>query len=356
VTEPDAHSQGRKQRADLMLIQQGLGPDREFRMLKAAVTATRMAMVVTDPKQPDNPIVMANPAFLAMTGYSAAEVLGRNCRFLQGPDTDPAAVRQIREALSECREIEIELTNYMSDGTPFSNKLLIAPIFDDDGRLAFYFASQVDTRSERATEALSAQKEERLRLVAAEMNHRLNNTLATVQAIVRQTLRNARMPVSVGDAIGGRLVALRDAHALLTQRDWQSSDLREVIQSAIQPHRDNNARFKVSGPKLDLQPTPSLAVAMAMHELCTNAVKYGALSAPCGHVEIGWEVTSGDGNRHLQLRWQEYGGPQVQAPDHKGFGSMLIKDALAAELNGTVELHYDPTGVVCIIQATLPPA
>lgn len=361
ATDPEAAVQGdrdhtRSFRLDAPLLLDGLDHDQQFSMLKAAITVTRMAMVITDPHKPDNPIVLVNPAFLEMTGYTAEEVLGRNCRFLQGAETDPAAVQRIRDAVKASRDIELELVNHTKDGTAFINKLLIAPIFDEDGTLAFFFASQVDMRNQRAAEARTAQKEERLRLVAAEMNHRINNTLATVQAIVRQTLRNARVPAAVGEVIGGRLVALRDAHALLTQRDWQSSELHEIIDSAIQPHRDDAGRFHMHGPKVELEPTASVAVSMAMHELCTNAVKYGALSTPAGQVEIGWEVESADGGRHLLLRWQERNGPPVQAPDHKGFGSILIKDALAAELNGTVELSYDVPGVVCLIRAALPAA
>jgi PAS domain S-box-containing protein len=336
------------------LILDALDRDSQFRVLQAAVTATRMPMVVTDPRQPDNPVVLANRAFLEVTGYSAEEVLGRNPRFMQGADSDPAALARIRNALDEVSDLEIELVNQTKDGTPVITRLLISPIFDEDGTLAFFFGSQVDLRAERAAEAAAAQKEERLRLVAAEMNHRINNTLATVQAIVRQTLRNAGVPTAVGDAIGGRLVALRDAHALLTQRDWQSSGLHELIESAIQPHRDDAERFTVRGPKIDLEPAPGVAVSMAMHELCTNAVKYGALSVPSGHVDIGWNVESTDGARHLLLHWQEQNGPPVHAPKHKGFGSILIKDALAAELNGAVELSYEATGLTCTIRAALP--
>jgi PAS domain S-box-containing protein len=336
------------------LFQPGLQAERQWHMMSAAVTATRMPMVVSDARQPDRPIVLANPAFLEMTGYSAAEVLGRNCRFLQGPDTDPHAIQQVRDALATDREIEIELVNHTKDGTPFPNRLLIVPIRDENGAVSFHFGSQQDLRPERAALVLSAQKEERLRLVAEEMNHRINNTLATVQAIVRQTLRNTGTSPTVADTIGARLVALRDAHALLTQRDWRNSDLREVIASAIQPHRDGTGRFEVEGPRVDLEPTPSLAMAMAVHELCTNAVKYGALSVPGGVVTIGWEVTRHEGNRGLHLRWQERGGPPVSAPSHRGFGSMLIKDALAADLNGSVALEYAESGVICVIEASLP--
>lgn len=342
-------------RSEARLVLDGLDRDRQFRVLQAAVTATRMPMLVTDPRQPDNPIVLANRAFLEITGYDAGEVLGRNPRFMQGPDSDPATLTRIRDALDAVCDIEIEVVNHTKCGTPVITRLLISPIFDDDGTLAFFFGSQVDLRAERAAELAAAQKEERLRLVAAEMNHRINNTLATVQAIVRQTLRKANVPAAVGEAIGGRLVALRDAHALLTQRDWQRSDLHEIIENAIQPHRDGAGRFTVHGPRIDLEPTPGVAVSMAMHELCTNAVKYGALSMPAGEVNIGWEIEHVDGARHLSLRWQERHGPSVQAPTHKGFGSILIKDALAAELNGAVELSYEATGVICTIRAVLPP-
>ncbi|WP_313899311.1 PAS domain-containing protein [Methylobacterium sp. E-065] len=119
----------------------------------AALERTRQPMVVTDPRLPDNPIIFANPAFLALTGYGADEILGRNCRFLQGPDTDPDAVALVREAIAGRREIKITLLNYRKDGGSFWNELYLGPVFDEAGDLVNFFASQVDVTHARRGEA-----------------------------------------------------------------------------------------------------------------------------------------------------------------------------------------------------------
>ena len=116
----------------------------------AAVRATRMPMLITDPRRPDNPVVFVNDAFCRMTGYDRDYIIGRNCRFLQGEDTDPATVAQIREAVSAVRSIEIDIRNYRADGSWFWNRLLLAPVHDADGKLAYFFASQLDVTQERA--------------------------------------------------------------------------------------------------------------------------------------------------------------------------------------------------------------
>lgn len=325
-------------------------------MLYAAVSATRMAMAITDPNKPDNPIVLVNDAFLAMTGYPAGEVIGRNCRFLQGPDTDPCAVETIREGLRQHREIQVELINYRRDGSMFLNQLLIRPVFDDHGHLVHYFASQVDVSVERQAQALTRATEERLRLVADELSHRVKNTLSTVQAIVQQTLRTAPSLTEAGDTIGARLVALGQAHEALTRQNWEHSELGAVIRGVIQPHSDVQGRFRIDGPRVYLEARSSLAVAMAVHELCTNAIKYGALSIAAGTVVVAWTLEQKDGREHLILEWREQDGPPVKAPKHKGFGSILIKEALAADLGGNVDVIYEPSGLVCRIETTLPPA
>ncbi len=322
-------------------------------MLHAAVSATRMAMTITDPNKPDNPIVLVNDAFLTMTGYPADEVIGRNCRFLQGPDTDPEAVEAIREALRNCREIHLELINYRRDGSMFLNQLMIRPIFDDHGHIVHHFASQVDVSAIRQGEALTRATEERLRLVADELSHRVKNTLSTVQAIVRQTLRTAPSLAQAGDTIGARLVALGQAHEALTQHNWEHSELGAVIRGAIQPHSDVQGRFQIEGPEVYLEARSSLAVAMAIHELCTNAIKYGALSVAAGTVIVTWTIEERDGCRHLVLEWREQDGPPVSPPSHKGFGSILIKEALASDLGGNVDVIYELAGLVCRIETTL---
>ncbi len=322
-------------------------------MLRGAVSATRMAMVITDPNRPDNPIVFVNGAFLEMTGYRGDEVLGRNCRFLQGAETDPDAVREIRTALREKREVQIELVNHKRDGSSFLNELLIKPIFDERGELVHYFASQIDVSAHRQAQALTRATEQRLRLVAEELTHRVRNTLSTVQAIVRQTVRNASSLAEVNEVVGARLVALAQAHEALTQHDWERAELGAIVRNTVQAHRDVPDRFEIAGPAVYLGAKSSLAIAMAIHELCTNAIKYGSLSVASGKVQVVWTFQPREGGGQLTLTWRERGGPPVAAPARKGFGSTLIKEGLTSDLGGTVELNYDPTGLVCVIEASL---
>ena len=148
----------------------------------AAVEMTRMPMVVTDPRQSDNPIVFANRAFLDLTQYAEEQVLGRNCRFLQGPETSPDTVHDIREALAEHRAVALDILNYKADGTPFWNGLYIGPIFDHDGELLYFFASQIDITERRCSEqsSLQAQKMEAIGQLTAGMAHDFNNLLQVI--------------------------------------------------------------------------------------------------------------------------------------------------------------------------------
>jgi PAS domain S-box-containing protein len=162
----------------------------------AAVEMTRMPMVVTDPRQPDNPIVFANGAFFDLTGYSNEETIGRNCRFLQGPQTDPRTVAEVRSALNEQRAVAVDLLNYRKDGTPFWNALFIGPIFDQGGELLYYFASQMDITERRTTHEayLQAQKMEAIGQLTAGMAHDFNNLLQVINGNLEVALLSLDRP------------------------------------------------------------------------------------------------------------------------------------------------------------------
>ena len=192
------------------------------------------------------------------------------------------------------------------------------------------------------------------RLLIGELNHRVKNTLAIVQSIASQTLGKASSIEEARSAFSSRLINLANAHDVLTRSNWAAADLVDIIEDSVKPHSDGGDRFRIKGPRLQLVPGAALAIAMALHELCTNATKYGALSTQNGHVDIVWSLSTGDEGRRLSLRWTESGGPPVTAPTRKGFGSRLIERALAQELSGTVRVAYEPTGVVCTIDAPLP--
>jgi PAS domain S-box-containing protein len=158
------------------------GLDERGNIFFAAVEMTRMPMLITDPRQPDNPIVFANGAFEDLTGYPQAEILGRNCRFLQGPDTDRTTVAELRQAVAEARAVAVDLLNYKADGTPFWNALFFGPIFDQEGTLLFFFASQMDITERRTNQEsfLQAQKMEAIGQLSAGMAHDFNNLLQVI--------------------------------------------------------------------------------------------------------------------------------------------------------------------------------
>jgi len=201
-----------------------------------------------------------------------------------------------------------------------------------------------------------ARSDARQRLLINELNHRVKNTLATVQSIAAHSFKIGE-PSAARAAFEARLFALSKTHDVLTRENWEGANLRDIVQEAIAPYaKDAYERFRVVGQPLQLPPRVALPLAMALHELSTNAAKYGAFSVEAGEVGVEWTLLKGEDGPHLLLKWTEAGGPPTQQPAHKGFGSRLIERGLTRELNGTVELDYRPTGLVCTLVFPLPEA
>ncbi len=189
-------------------------------------------------------------------------------------------------------------------------------------------------------------------LLLNELTHRVRNVLATVQSVAALSFRNAQGPDAFR-AFGSRLQALARSHELLTRKQWDSAEIGEVVRDAIAPLRgDDDRRFSVSGPPVLLSSAGTVSVSMMLHELCTNAVKYGALSNETGRVSITWTAETRRDEIDFGLNWVEYGGPPVVAPTRAGFGSRLIP-ALAQEMGGEVQISYLPEGVSCTIRLRL---
>jgi len=188
-----------------------------------------------------------------------------------------------------------------------------------------------------------------------ELNHRVKNTLATVQFISARTLRNAASPEEAQGLLESRLAALARAHDVLTRESWEGADVGEIVAQAAAPFSGpGEDRIRFSGPPSRVAPRTTLALSMAFQELATNAVKYGALSNRAGTIRITWElVTGADAGSRLHLRWEEAGGPPVQPPEHRGFGSLLLERTLARDLSGSVDLEYRRDGVRCTIEMPL---
>ncbi len=200
--------------------------------------------------------------------------------------------------------------------------------------------------------------EERLRLMVNELNHRVKNTLATVQSITSQTLRGG--DPAVQRTLEGRLQALAAVHDVLTRESWKEAYLREVIESALAPYGvQDSARFQIAGQPIRVQPRVAVATSLALHELATNAIKYGALSTQNGRVAVTWKIVD-DAEPRLHMTWVERGGPAVVTPIVRSFGTRLIERGLAQDLGGTARLDFNEEGITCTIDAKLseviPPA
>jgi two-component sensor histidine kinase len=237
-------------------------------------------------------------------------------------------------------------------------------IFDErTARLIEGLASQAAIAIDNARLYQGAQREiaertraeEHQRLLINELNHRVKNTLATVQSLASQIRRGAQDPRASYEAFTARLMALSRAHDVLTRQRWEGADLKEIAAGAVQLFDLDGGRFVLKGPSVWLEPHTALALAMALHELATNAAKYGALSVAGGKVDLSWSVMpNGDDGLALELVWRESGGPEVRRPIRKGFGSRLLERGLAAELNGEVTVEYLPAGLDSRMTAQVP--
>lgn len=189
-------------------------------------------------------------------------------------------------------------------------------------------------------------------LLNAELDHRIKNLLSTVQAIAAQTFRRATDMRDAMQLFSARLGVLGEAHRVLTARNWTSAPITETVDAVLMPFdTDARTRFAISGPEFQLRAKAALTLSMALHELGTNALKYGALSGE-GQVAITWRLEKREGEEQFVLEWRESGGPPVAPPQKNGFGSRMIEQALTAELGAAVELVYDPDGVHCTIVAS----
>lgn len=180
-----------------------------------------------------------------------------------------------------------------------------------------------------------------LQLVVAELNHRVKNTLAIIQSFAHQSLKGSASPREAAESFEGRLAALAAAHRLLTEESWDNIGLAELIADAVHPHNDTGTRFAVEGPDLMVSPKTAITLAMTLHELATNSTKYGALGSATGYVRLSWSVEDGK----FRLVWKDVDGPPCRDPKRSGFGTRMLRRALAAELGGKASLHYEPDGL-----------
>ncbi|WAC61553.1 sensor histidine kinase [Brevundimonas sp. SL130] len=219
---------------------------------------------------------------------------------------------------------------------------IFQPIRDESGAVVGIFVQGHDVTDN--VRAVQIQK-----LMIDELNHRVKNTLATVQSIAIQTARSHTDPASFAETFQSRILALSHTHDLLTHSHWEGADLQAVLLHETEAF--GPARISLNGPSTALPPATALSLGMIFHELGTNAAKYGALSEPDGRVLIDWKVT--DPGRVLKLRWREIGGPKVSIPDRRGFGSRLIERNIHHDLAGEIELVYASDGLIAELTVPL---
>ena len=190
-------------------------------------------------------------------------------------------------------------------------------------------------------------------LLTRELEHRMKNTMAMVGAIASQTFRTASTKEEARTIFDARLRALNHAHDVLVQSSWTSAPIRTVVEGALAPHRTGDGRIAIDGPTVDLTAKQALSLALALHELATNATKYGALSVPGGTIDVRWDCIPSDDRVILRFGWRERGGPEVSPPSRRGFGSRLIESTLSSDFGSSVKVEYPPEGVVCSFEARL---
>jgi PAS domain S-box-containing protein len=293
----------------------------------------------------DGKYLLANAACLALIGKPWCEVAGRTIADVLEDSVQAASMTEnnLRIMQSACTEVLEEQVggNNGHTRTWLSTK---TPLQAEGGTVIGLVGVALEITERKRNEA-------RQTLMINELNHRVKNTLATVQAIAAETLRDA--PSHFGATLESRLLALAAVHDVLSRESRESADLHEVVDAALYPFADTGMkRFQVRGPPLLLLPRAAVALGMGLHELATNASKYGALQVPAGRVHVGWSV-SAYGPRQLRLEWKESGGPAVTKPQRRGFGSCMIEGALAHDLGGGAAIHFEPDGVRCVLEAPL---
>lgn len=262
------------------------------------------------------------------------------------PEDAGAITSAMMAASAERRPVEVEGRYRNAEGEFRILRTRARPRFSPSGEFLGLIGVNVDISERKRAEA---QRE----LLLAELNHRVKNTLAVVQGIAHQTFRNGSATPAARAAFEGRLLALSTAHSLLTRSNWENARLDRIAEDAFHAQGVEPGRFHISGPPVQLPAKQSLSLSLALHELCTNALKYGALSVDQGTVELSWTIDPGP-PRRLTIAWREGGGPPVAPPGRQGFGSRLINQVIASDLDGAVDIDFVPAGLACTIDAPLP--
>jgi PAS domain S-box-containing protein len=276
----------------------------------------------------------------AMFGLDKEQILGRTDADILPAQTLSAISAIKREVLDagQARDTELRIED---DGYVHWYDFHIEPLRDATGAIAGLTCAAVEITAAK-------EGEEHLRLLLREITHRSKNLLAVIQAMARQTARHAGNIESFLDQFGARVQALARSHDLLVQESWHGASLPELVRSQLGHYLDRgSSQVSVEGPGAFLKPEAAQSLGLALHELATNAAKYGALSVPKGHVDINWRRLPPAEGEGLEILWTESGGPAVAKPAQRGFGSLVIEQNLARSIDSDVDLSFSPDGLRC---------
>tara|TARA_B100001179_G_scaffold168971_2_gene124717 strand:+ start:1224 stop:2264 length:1041 start_codon:yes stop_codon:yes gene_type:complete len=310
-------------------------------LFEQAMAQTRMAVCLSDPNQPDLPIVFANRAFRRLTGYDEDEILGRNCRFLQGPKTDRNAVARVREAIANEDVLVVELLNYRKDGTPFWNALHLGPIYDSQGKLIYFFGSQWDVSDVRAARA----EERHAREMARELSHRMKNMFSVISGIVN-VMGRVRGIESEAAEINSRIHALGRAYeTTLDEASVGVIDLGPAVKAILEPY-DVGDRLQFLGNGAQVPFSAMSLIGLVLHELAANATRYGAWADDAdGQVKLDWQRHGGE----VVLTWTESGGRRLDGPPSRTGTGATIMDRMVKAARGTIERNWQPEGLHAVL-------
>jgi PAS domain S-box-containing protein len=296
--------------------------------------------------EPDGRIAAWSPGAQTIFGYRSDEAIGMSfSRLFLPPDVAVGAPEA--EMAKAYREGRAEDTRWhlRQNGERFWANGVTMTLGDRPQLIKFL-------RDETAAKLAEDQRI----LLLNELNHRIKNTLATVQSIVDHTLRAGNVAPATRNVLTERLIALAQAHNVLVAESWAGADLGAIVERALAPHEGSGlGRFRIEGPRVFLSPQQAVSLSLVLHELTTNAIKYGAMSAQTGQVSISWNLShDAAGARSMTLLWQETGGPLVSPPDgREGFGLRLIARSFGQDGDGRTRIEHRPEGLVCTVNIPL---
>ena len=285
----------------------------------------------------DGVLLEANEPALAAAGLSRADVIGKPFWDCYWWAFDPEVQERLRDAVARAAQgetVRYDTPIRVGEGARITIDFQIAPLRDHTGRIIELIPSGVDITERAASEASRE-------LLLHELSHRVKNTLAMVQSIAGHSARGAGSTDDFMMTFRGRLRAVSACHDLLVETEHRSAAMDDLIARQVRPYSGEGERVSLSGPDIDVPGELAHALSMVLHELATNASKYGALSTGQGRVEVAWDHS----DEHLHLTWTERGGPAVRAPERRGFGSRLISQSLEHTFDARVDVTFEPEGL-----------